>query len=110
MVSPRAIPLAAGLLCLGLTVCADPGSLASHKSPAALSLLVSDDACQAGGGGGAESGPVGQAPADSSAALTADPAGVYSLRGVYFNRRQFGSTADCLTAASALGLPFELCR
>lgn len=61
-------------------------------------------------GGGAQSGPVGQAPADSSAALTADPAGVYSLRGIYFNRRQFGSTADCLTAASAQGLPLDLCR
>ena len=50
------------------------------------------------------------ATAPGSAALTADPSGVYSLRGVYFSPSQFSSTADCLTAASAQGLPLDLCH
>ena len=37
-------------------------------------------------------------------------ADTYSLRGVYFSPEQFSSTADCLTAASAHGLPLDLCR
>jgi hypothetical protein len=40
----------------------------------------------------------------------ADTSGIYSLRGVYFSLDQFSSTADCLTAASAQGLPLELCH
>ena len=36
--------------------------------------------------------------------------GIYSLSGVYFNRSRFGSVADCLTAASAQGLPLDVCR
>jgi len=34
----------------------------------------------------------------------------YSLHGVYFKREQFRSVADCLTAASAEGLPLEVCQ
>ncbi|HYD07872.1 MAG TPA: hypothetical protein VEC60_19210 [Reyranella sp.] len=50
------------------------------------------------------------APARGGGAAAAEPPGIYSLRGIYFNRQQFGSTADCLTAASAQGLPLEMCR
>jgi hypothetical protein len=35
---------------------------------------------------------------------------IYSLEGVYFDRRWFNSTADCLTAASARSLPLDLCK
>jgi hypothetical protein len=45
-----------------------------------------------------------------AAAAPADASGFYSLHGVYFSPEQFTSTADCLTAASAQGLPLELCR
>jgi predicted nucleic acid-binding protein len=34
----------------------------------------------------------------------------YSLQGIYFERRQFRSTADCMTAAFARGLPLALCQ
>ncbi len=34
----------------------------------------------------------------------------YSLQGIYFNPKQFHSVADCLTAASAEGLPLDLCK
>jgi|tagenome__1003787_1003787.scaffolds.fasta_scaffold15646922_2 hypothetical protein len=50
-------------------------------------------------------GPTGSAPRAAG-----DASGVYSLHGVYFNPQQFSSTADCLTAASAQGLPLDLCR
>jgi hypothetical protein len=49
-------------------------------------------------------------PAPAAAGATGDATGLYSLRGVYFNPRQFESTADCLTAASAQGLPLDLCH
>jgi hypothetical protein len=38
------------------------------------------------------------------------PQSAYSLRGIDFNRRQFRTTADCLTAASTRNLPLDLCR
>jgi hypothetical protein len=51
------------------------------------------------------------APAGAAGATApADATGFYSLHGVYFSPEQFTSTADCLTAASAQGLPLELCR
>jgi hypothetical protein len=51
------------------------------------------------------------APAGAAgAAAPADASGFYSLQGVYFSPQQFSSTADCLTAASAQGLPLDLCR
>jgi hypothetical protein len=52
------------------------------------------------------------APAGAAGAVAApaDASGFYSLHGVYFSPEQFTSTADCLTAASAQGLPLELCR
>ena len=34
----------------------------------------------------------------------------YSLHVVDFDRTRFGSVADCFTAASARGLPFEICH
>jgi len=34
----------------------------------------------------------------------------YSLQGIYFDPKQFTSVADCLTAASANGLPLDLCH
>lgn len=37
-------------------------------------------------------------------------ADTYALQGINFNPEQFRSTADCLTAASARGLPLDLCR
>jgi hypothetical protein len=50
-------------------------------------------------------------PASPGAGSAAGSAtGIYSLQGVYFNRKQFSSMADCLTAASAQGLPLEICR
>jgi len=39
-----------------------------------------------------------------------NPSASYSLKGIYFNPKQFSSTADCLTAASAAGLPLDLCN
>jgi hypothetical protein len=53
--------------------------------------------------------PAASAPA-AGAAPAGDAGGTYSLRGVYFSPQQFSSTADCLTAASAQGLPLDLCR
>jgi hypothetical protein len=54
-------------------------------------------------------GPAGVAGA--AAGGTQDPAlSSYSLQGVYFNPKQFDSTADCLTAASSHGLPLDLCQ
>jgi|GEM_PF-6397916 len=38
------------------------------------------------------------------------PHGFYSLHGLYFNAANYRSVADCLTAAHAGGLPFEVCR
>ncbi|MEI4573146.1 hypothetical protein, partial [Klebsiella pneumoniae] len=49
-------------------------------------------------------GPAGSAP---GTAPTGDAGGIYSLRGVYFSPQQFSSTADCLTATSAQGLPLD---
>ena len=53
-------------------------------------------------------GPTAAAPAASTG--KDDASGIYSLRGVYFSPDQFSSTADCLTAASAQGLPLDLCH
>lgn len=55
---------------------------------------------------------IGPASAETSQALTAQDsaAATYSLRGVYFSPKQFGSAADCLTAASLHGLPLDLCK
>ena len=51
-------------------------------------------------------GPAGAAvPGAPDQALSS-----YSLQGVYFNPKQFDSTADCLTAASSHGLPLDLCQ
>src|SRR5205809_545627 len=44
-----------------------------------------------------------------SACTAQDPGGsTYALRGVYSNPKQFGTVADCLTAASLHGLPLDL--
>ena len=45
-----------------------------------------------------------------SAGGSVEAGGFYALRGVYFKREQFGSDADCLTAAHRQGLPLEMCR
>jgi hypothetical protein len=49
-------------------------------------------------------------PASGTGGAAGNATGLYSLQGVYFNKQQFSSVADCLTAASARGLPLEMCR
>jgi hypothetical protein len=53
---------------------------------------------------------IGPTSGETSHALTAEDPAMYSLRAVYFNPKQFHSAADCLTAASMLGLPLDLCK
>ena len=55
-------------------------------------------------------GPAGPAVAGASAGAQDQALSSYSLQGVYFNPKQFDSTADCLTAASSHGLPLDLCQ
>jgi hypothetical protein len=55
-------------------------------------------------------GPAGPAVAGSPAGAQDQALSSYSLQGVYFNPKQFDSTADCLTAASSHGLPLDLCQ
>ena len=76
---------------LGILRSSRDAAIGSNPSGTAQSLLAGPPAAAAGG-----------TPADAT--------GLYSLRGVYFSPQQFDSTADCLTAASAQGLPLDLCR
>jgi hypothetical protein len=46
----------------------------------------------------------------SAPAAASQGADGYALRGIYFRREIYESTADCLTAASAKGLPLDLCQ
>jgi hypothetical protein len=55
-------------------------------------------------------GPAGPAVAGAAGAGQDASLSSYSLQGVYFNPKQFDSTADCLTAASSHGLPLDLCQ
>jgi hypothetical protein len=72
-------------------------------------------AASGGGGGGSGGSSTASGGADDpGVSSAAAPEGAlrshYSLQGIYFERSQFGSTADCLTAASARALPLELCE
>jgi len=81
------------------------------------------------GGGGSSAAPAAGGVAGGSVSggvsgalgLNADPSlarrlgrredpWTYALRGVYFKRDSYSSTADCLTAAYAQELPLDLCR
>jgi hypothetical protein len=55
-------------------------------------------------------GPVGAAAPEAPAGAPDQALSSYALQGVYFNPKQFDSTADCLTAASSHGLPLDLCQ
>ena len=61
-----------------------------------------------GAAGGSQSG--WRADAHYPSTAQSESGGSYSLRGVYFRREWFPSTADCLTSAYARRLPLEVCQ
>ena len=86
-----------------------PGPAGNNAAAATSGSSANGSGADGSGAAGGE-GSIGDPNGDSSIARQGGAGSDYSLRGVYFRREWFGSTADCLTAASARRLPLELCQ
>jgi hypothetical protein len=86
-----------------------PSSNGNNAAAATSGTSANGSEANGSGAAGAE-GSIGDPNGESSTARLDRSENNYSLRGVYFRREWFGSTADCLTAASARRLPLELCQ